>query len=421
MVSQNVLNLVDTAMVGTLGNAALAAVGLGSFANFMSTALILGVSVGVQAMASRRQGEGRLSETAIPLNGGIAVVMAVGLPLSLVLFLLAPEIYGLLNNDPEVVRLGTTYFQVRVSAAVFVGINFAFRGYWNAVDMSKLYMSTLVVMHIINICLNYVLIFGKLGFPELGVQGAAIGTAGSTAIGTLIYFGLGFKHARSAGFLKQLPKWENILALVKISIPNGIQQLFFAAGWLTLYTIIGRVGTAELAAANVLINCMLVAILPGIGLGLGAATLVGQALGRKDKEDAFQWGFDVVKVGLVGLGFLGALMMVFPDLILSIFLTDPVTLEMARLPMRLSGLMMPFEAFGLILMNALLGAGDSKRVMIVSIMTQWGFFLPAAWLIGPILGMGLLEIWICNGIYRIATSAVFVAFWRSRSWAEIKL
>ena len=177
MISQNVLNLVDTAMVGTLGNAALAAVGLGGFALFMFQALILGISTGVQATSSRRKGEGRFDRLAVPLNAALLIVLLAAPVLSAFWYFLTPYIYPYLIADPEVIEQGVPYLQVRTLAIIFVGMNYSFRGYWNAVDHARLYMSTLVVMHGLNIFLNYVLIFGHFGAPALGVYGASVITA----------------------------------------------------------------------------------------------------------------------------------------------------------------------------------------------------------------------------------------------------
>jgi putative MATE family efflux protein len=180
MLSQNVLNLVDTAMVGTLGDAALAGVGLGGFANFLFSAFILGISAGVQAMAARRVGEGRLSETAIPLNGGLLIALVIAVPWSALLITLAWEYFPVLTNDAAVVEQGVPYLRARLFAMFAMGMNFAFRGYWNAVDKSILYMRTLISMHVVNIFLNWVLIFGNLGAPELGAQGAGVASAIAT-------------------------------------------------------------------------------------------------------------------------------------------------------------------------------------------------------------------------------------------------
>ena len=419
MVSQNILNLVDTAMVGVLGNPALAAVGLGGFATFMCQALILGISTGVQTMASRRKGQGRMEEMALPLNAGLKLVVMAAIPLSFFLFFLVAHAYHFLNSDPEVIRLGIPYLQVRVLAIVFVGCNFAFRGYFNAVDLSRIYLRTLLVMHATNICLNYVLIYGKLGFPALGVTGAGIGTSISTMVGTCYYFVMAFKYAKPNGFMQKLPSKQEIRTLIRLSLPNGIQQLFFASGFTMLYWIIGQVGTDELAAANVLINVMLVAILPGIALGLTAATLVGQALGQLDPKGAKQWGWDTAKVSAIGIGLIGIPMWLFPEAILSIFIHSESTIELARLPMMFSGITIPLETVGLVLMNALLGAGDSGRVMRVSIFLQWGFFLPAAYVLGPVLGLGLLSIWIAQGSYRIIQTLFFSFLWHRGTWSKI--
>ena len=419
MVSQNILNLVDTAMVGTLGDAALAAVGLGGFMNFMFIALILGVSTGVQVMTARRKGQGRFDDLALPLNSGLLLV-AMGAPvLSAGLYLAIPSIFPLFNGDPHVVEQGVPYLQARVLAVLFVGCNFAFRGYWNAIDLSRYYMGTLIVMHAINIFLNWVLIFGNLGAPALGVEGAGIASALSTMFGLGIYVWLGYRYARPAGFLRRLPPRDDIVRLFRLSLPTGIQQLFFSTGFVVLFWIIGLVGTRELAAASVLINVMLVALLPGLGLGLAASTLVGQALGRKEPDDAAQWGWDVAKVGAVMMGALGAPLVIWPDPILGVFIHDSATIDVARLPARFMGLSMAIEALGMVLMHSLLGAGDARRVMFVSVGVQWLVFLPLVYLIGPVIGLGLTAIWILQASYRILQSGIFTFFWVQRRWAKI--
>jgi len=421
MVSQNLLNLVDTAMVGFLGDAALAAVGLGGFLTFMCQALILGISTGVQTTAARRKGEGRLDRAVGSLNTALLLVLLVAPVLSLILIQLVAPAFPYLNSDAAVVEQGVPYLQIRVAAIVFVGMNFAFRGYWNALDMSRLYMSTLIVMHLSNIVLNYVFIFGNFGAPRLGVTGAGLASALSMAIGTIIYFYLGFRHARKQGFLRHLSDKHETRSLIRISIPSGVQQLFFAASFVVMFWIIGRIGTPELAVANVLINVTLFAILPGLGLGLACTTLVSQAMGRGTIDDAYQWGWDIAKVSLVLLTVLGMPMWLVPDLVSSIFLHEEATKELARWPMRLVGLTMPIEALGIAFMHSLLGAGDARRVMFISIGFQWLLFLPLAYLVGPVLGLGLLGIWILMGGSRALQSLTFLMAWKVGRWRHIRV
>ncbi len=422
MVSQNVMNLIDTAMVGHLGKEALAAVGLASFVTFMSQAFLTGLGSGVQAVAARRVGEGREGEAALPLNGALLLSLLLGVVITAALYALAPKLFPYLVDDPAVVAHGVPYWRARLLAVVAVGVNFSFRGFWNGVDLSKLYMRTLIVMHVSNIALNYVLIYGKLGFPALGAEGAGIGTAISTWLGTATYFVLGLRHGRTRGFLRALPSRETLVTILRLSTPTGVQQLFFSGGLTALFWIIGQVGTVELAAANVLMNIMLVAILPGLGFGMASASLVGQALGRKQPADARQWGWDVVKVACVAMGCLGLPMIAFPEAVLSVFVDESEATSVvaaASLPLRLFGLTVAIEGVSRVLQFSLLGAGDTRRVMVVSTLLQWGVLLPAAYLVGPLLGFGLLAIWFVQIGHNLLGALVFTSLWRGEGWQKI--
>ncbi len=421
MTSQNILNLVDTAMVGALGPTALAGVGMASFLNFMAVAMIIGLSSAVQATAARRVGEGRLDEAGVPLNGGLLLSLAFGIPAALALWFLSEDLMAALVDDPQVVAQGAPYFQARAVVIAAVGMNFAFRGFWSATHNTKLYMRTLLIMHVTNVLLNYALIFGHFGFPPLGTLGAGLGTAVSIVLGTVIYFLLAARHASEAGFLARLPSPSQLRALLRLGLPASVQQFLFAAGFTALFWIIAKVGTNELAVANVLINITLVAILPGIGFGIAAATLAAQALGRGDPDDAYRWAWDVVRVGSVVFCALGGLMVFLPAPILAVFLREPPLIELGMWPLRLVGLGILVDGAGLVLMQALLGAGASAVVMRVAVITQWGVFLPIAYMLGPVWGHGLVAIWLAMMLYRGAQALIFAQIWRRRAWALIEV
>lgn len=421
MVSQNVLNLVDTLMVGSLGDAALAAVGIASFANFMCTAFITGLGAGVQAMAARRLGEEQHDATGVPLNGGLLLAIGLGLPLGAALFAGAPLLMSLLVHQKPVVRLAVPYLQARLVAMVAIGMNFAFRGYWNGVNRSALYFRTLIIMHVCNIALNYVLIYGKLGAPALGSTGAGVASTIATWVGTLTYVGLGLRHARSAGFLRGLPDRRTMLTMLRLAIPSGLQQLFFATGMTAFFAIIGLVGTAELAASNVLLNLLLVALLPAMGFGLASASLVGQALGRGDADDARRWAWDVARLAAVVVTVIVLPGLVMPDLVLGAFLHDATTRLMAHTPLRIVALGMPLDAVGIVLMQSLTGAGDTRSVLVVSVGLQWLLNLPGAYLVGPLLGGGLVGIWLVQLAYRLLTAGVFAGLWHHGRWRKIQV
>lgn len=421
MLSQNILNLVDIAMVGRLGDAALAATGVGSFFNYLSVAAVIGLATGVQATAARRIGQGRDTDAALPLNGGLILALLLGVILSVILINLTPVVFNILSDDPEVVKQGTPYLQVRLLALAAVGMNFSFRGYWSAVHLTRLYFQTIICMHVINIFLNWVLIFGNLGAPELGVYGAGLATTISIFVGLLLHFLFALKYARPAGFMRGLPVRRELWRQVQISIPASIQQMFFAGGMVVLIWILGQIGTSEMAAANVLLTLGLVLMLPALGIGIACSTLVSNALGRNDPADAERWGWQASFLVFVANTTIGLLLIALARPVLGLFLQDAATLQLAYVPLVISAIIIGVDTAGMVLVNALLGAGASTRVMIISVVSQWIVFLPLAWVIGPVLGYGLLGVWLIQAVYRVAQTIVLAGSWRSDFWKVIEV
>ena len=421
MLSQSVLNLVDAAMVGSLGEAALAGVGLGGYANFVIIALVMGLGVGVQATVARRRGEGRNEQLAAPLNHGLFIAALLSLPLMLLCWFNAEHIIGLLSDDGDVIAIGSDYFQWRTLAVIAVGWNFAYRGYWNGIRQTGRYLQILVAMHVFNVVISYGLIFGHFGLPEMGAAGSGLGTSIAMFLGTGMYFLLTWHTGRRHGFMRSLPSLTDIRFMLRLSVPNSLQQFFFATGVTALFWIIGQIGTAELAIAHVLVNLALLLILPGVGLGMAATTLVSHSLGEQQPQEAYRWGWDVVRVAVVTLFIMGLPFWLVPELILQAFTRDPELLALGIWPLRITGLGMTLDAIALVLTQALLGAGASRTVMSVNLGSQWLIFLPCAYLAGPILGGGLLAVWLLQSLYRVMTSVIFAIMWERKHWADIQI
>ena len=421
MISQNVLNLVDTAMVGSLGDIALAGTGMGGFANFMAVSLLFGFSAGVQAMVARRMGAGETKSLAEPLHAALFWACITGVVLTVFYVSLTPTLFPFLHPDPEVSSIGVPYLQARLLGLTAAGFNMSFRGYWNGIGKPSLYFRTLVFMHTINIFLNWVLIFGNLGVEAYGATGAGMASAIATWCGALFYFFQASYISKEHGIFRIWPSRDIQKRVLALSIPNSIQTLFFSSGMMALFWIIGRVGTAETAAANVLINIMLVAILPGIAFGMSAATLSGQALGRKENNDAYQWGLDVSKVAICLMSSIGLFMALFPHFILSGFIHEPSTIVLAQIPLQIFGATIFVDGIGVVFQHGLMGVGATKTSMKVVISLQWGFFLPAAYFVGPVMGFGILGIWIMHALYRASQAVVFAIIWHRRKWMAISV
>jgi Na+-driven multidrug efflux pump len=179
-------------------------------------------------------------------------------------------------------------------------------------------------------------------------------------------------------------------------------------------------GTPELAATKVIIDIMLGGILPGIGFGLAAASLAGQALGRGHAEDAKRWGWDVTKMAVLFVGALSIPAVLVPEWLLSGFIHEPSTLALAKNPLRLVAVFLALDAVGMVLMNALMGVGDTKRVMFIGTGFQWMLFLPAVYVIGSVMGLGLVAVFAAQVIYRGFQSLTFALMWRGGRWQSIE-
>ncbi|SEI64658.1 putative efflux protein, MATE family [Allopseudospirillum japonicum] len=411
MLSQSLLNLVDAALVGQLGEIALAGVGIGGYITFMLTALLMGLSSGVQAQVAGLNGARRYSERARPLNAGIVLALALGIPLTSIGYLHADTLVALLSQDLQVQTLASDYLALRAFAFLPVAINLCFRGYWNGIHQAGLYLKIILLMHGTNVILTWWLIQGGLGIPPLGVQGAALGTSLSVTLGCILWTWLTWKRACPSGFVFKPPSWALIWKTSQRALPTSVQQALFAAGYAVLFWILGQIDAASVAIGHVLVNLSLLLILPAVGLGMAAMTLVGHSLGARAFQQAYLWGWDVTYVAFGLLLLLSLPLFLYPDVIVALFLTDPGLQASAIFPLQLTALMIVLDTGALVFNQALQGIGAHKAAMQLALSLQWGLFLPLAWWLGVYLGYGLLGIWWLQLAYRGLHSCGFIWLW----------
>jgi len=411
MISQNVVNVVDTAMVGRVGTTALASVGLGSFLHFFFAAFLMGSAVGVQALCARWRGAGR-EDYAVPLNGGLSFAIGLGVPLYLIFSSSAPWFMELTSDEPAVIESGSAYLQARLIGLVAIGANFAFRSYWSAVERASLYFYTIITVHLTNIALNWLLIFGNLGFPELGVEGAGLGTGISMWVGVVMHLGFALKYARPHGFLSRLPSREDWETLLKMALPSGVERTLFALGMTTFMSLIGWISAEALAASNVILNLFLVAILPAMGFGIASATFVARSIGAGEPHEARHWQRAVSAWALGALTLIALPFGFASAWVASSFTSDPMTAQMISDTLRLMALILPIEASHMVVYQSLLGLGDNRFVMGITLSAQWLFTLPIVYLIATSWGGGLWWAWATHFMMRAGQCLSYHLRWR---------
>ncbi|NAO97164.1 MULTISPECIES: MATE family efflux transporter [unclassified Halomonas] len=415
MLSQSMLNLIDAVLVGHLGEVALAGVGVGGYAMFMLSALVFGLSSSVQSQTAQREGAAH-ADIAHPLNSGLVIGLVVGLPLSVWAWWQAPLLIGLISQADDVQSVAVDYFRWRVVSLMAIALTLCFRGYWNGRQQTHLYLRIIVAVHLINVAASAGLIYGFAGLPKMGASGAGAGTTLSLFIGLIVWCWVSIKSPFVQHFLTRMPCLATLRTTLVLAAPHSLQQFLFAAGYAVLIWLLSQLGTASVAVGHVLINLSLLLILPGVGIGVAAMSLVGEALGRDAQHEAHRWGLDALRVAWLLLLVLALPMLVIPEQVLGIFFSSSELVALGKLPLQITGVMIVLDAAALVLAQALMGAGAQRTVMMLTLGMQWLLFLPLAWWVGIGLDQGLLGIWLMQLLYRLINSAGFLWVWQRRRW-----
>jgi len=418
--STNLMTFVDTLMVSQLGEAALGGVGIGGQLFFLLLALALGLTASVQAMIARRVGEQRLDLTGRVLNAGLLLAILAGLILLSVGYLATPVAVRLISGSPLVAEQVVAYLSMRLPSLLLMSLTLTFRSYWVGVNLAKWSMVSIVALSLANILFNYFLIFGNFGAPQMGVAGAGLGSTLAVLVGLFVNLGFALKLASKNGFLRGLPPKKDIRNILKVAAPESLRQMLFSLGVVALYLLIGQIGTKELAAFHVVISICLIAYIPHIGISGAATTLVGEALGRINAEDAKTWGWQVSNLGLVVLTLIGLVIVFFPLPLLGLFFVDQGTVAITVIPLQLAVFAHVLDGYSKVLAGALVGAGATRIAMQLTLFPQYLILLPIL-AISVFVGFGLsVAMTIFLGASAI-TAMLFASAWHREKWNGIKL
>ena len=413
--------LIDLAMVGRLGTKAMAALGLSVFGHTFILASVEGLTPSVRGIVARRRGAGSTEPKCLPLNAGLLIALVVGTPLAITFSVLSPFFFALVSSDPDVTRIGIPFFRTLCLTIPAVGMHNTFNGHWTGVERPRVYMLIVLFMTCINTILNYALIFGHFGAPALGATGAAISTAVSLYLGVTINCVILHSCFRNDGFLNTKPGRSLVLRIFQLGLPINITRFFLGAGYVVFLRFMGQVGTAELAAANVLVRVTMVLSIVATSLGMASATLVSRTVGEGDLSGAARWGWSAGKLGFSAITLMGLPISLFPEAFLSIFISDPHTISISIIPMRLEAAMAGILGLMYIFGYTLNSLGEGKQIMKIVLTMQWLFFLPAVWFVGPYLHYGLLQLWLIQIAYELLATVLITGLWIGGRWKTIKI
>ena len=411
--------ITDLIMVGRLSAYAVAAVGLGLQSLMFMFAILTLFHVGTSALLSRFAGAQRWRRASVGLSTLLRFALLVSLPAAVGWYFFSSHIYAWFGTAQQVAALGRDYVQVLTLMMPFVFMKLVFVSALNAAGDTKTPMKVKIISILLNIFFNYLLIFGKFGFPALGVMGAAVGTVIVNILELSVYIWLYWRR-----HTPYMPMWVYSKTLLrralKVGIPASIERTLTFGSFMLFTAIIAHYGTAVLAGYQIGLRVEGLAFMPGIGFTIAAMALMGQGLGAKKPEQSREDVILVLKYASGLMFLLSFFMIFFPEKIVSIFTDDIETIKEASLYLRIVGISQIPLAFNFVLSGALRGAGDTKRTLKINLISLWFVRILPAFLLSWYFHDILL-------VYLAMISDTFVkAIWLWRTfdkgaWQKIKV
>ncbi len=412
------LIIIDMIMVGSLGVDQVAAVGLG-----LQFLMVLGVvmtlfSVGGNAIIARLKGSGRIYKANVTLYNLIGIVFVLSIVTMILVIPNVYEIYLLLQVTPEVAQFGVDYFQTVAFGFVLMFFDTLFFTYFSAMGNTTFSLYIKLISAVINIILNYALIFGHFGAPALGVKGAAIATVIAVGINVLIYIVI-LNRSRIYGIVPLFSP-RIIKEVYKIGMPASIERGIASFSFMFFVAIIAGYSTESLAGYQIGLRIEGIAFMPGFGFSVAAMTLMGQYLGAKDPAGAKEAVRITSWIAAGFMGFVGIFMVAVPEYAIYFFTQDPRTTQEAAIYLRLVGISQVPLAMMFVLSAGLRGAGAVRITMIVSITSLWSLRILPSY-VASYVSDDILWVYVVMTIETFVKGALFYFIFKSGSWKKIKV
>lgn len=358
--------LIDLIMIGSLGVAALAAVGLGlQFLMVLNVVMTLYV-VGGNAVIARHIGSRRFHRANIVFFNLFILAMLLSVFALLVGYAWSEQFYLWMGTGKEVARLGESYFGTLSWGMPFIFLDALFFNVLSAAGKTQASLYIKAASAGLNILLNYALIFGHFGFDAMGVQGAAIATIISYAFNVGIYALLISRDSSVLRFYLYF-SLSSLKSVFKVGLPASLERLITVSAFMVFVMVISKYGTEALAGYQVGLRIEGLAFMPGFGFSIAAMALVGQSLGAKNSTAAHNDTITITKIAALFMGFVGVFLVFFPEFFAQFFTRDEKTIELASLYLRLVGLSQVPLAVTFVLSGALRGAGATKTTLLINV------------------------------------------------------
>jgi putative MATE family efflux protein len=422
-VAQNIIALTDTAFLGHLSEIALGAAAIATIFYFAVVMLGWGFGLGTQIVIARRFGEGNYARVGKTFDHALYFLLILSILLLGFMQIQAPPILKEIVQSDAIFQASTDYISVRAWGILFACVNLLFRAFYIGIAKTKVISWSTAFMAVINIFLDYALIFGELGLPEMGIKGAALASVIAEACVLIFFLIYTFKKTPLNKYkLFAFPKIDKDLytRLLKVSFPMMVQNFLALSCWFVFFLLVEKMGERELAISNIIRSIYVLIMVPVWAFASAANTLVSQVLGEGEPKEVIPVIFRTIKLSFLAVLALVGVSLLSPELVISIYTEEPsLILETKPVLYVIFGAALLFP-IAITLFQGVSGTGNTFHAMLIEIVVL-ACYLGGVYTLIEVFELPISGVWISEYFY-----AGFLAFgsWlylRFANWKESKI
>lgn len=425
---QTAVQYIDTAMVGSLGTQATAAVGATSTINWLLSSTISALGVGFLAYISQACGSGDKEKAARASSQAVMVTLLVGSLFTVLALSLSGLVPVWMQVDPEIRELTGRYFFILYSPMLLRAATIIFGTMLRAVGDTRTPMRIGIWVNVINVVLNFLLIYPTGNYFGITVPGAGMGVTGA-AIASAIAFAAGgimitialWRHPvitpKGQSFK---PDWTVLRPCLKVALPNALQRFGTSLGYVAFAAMINSLGDVSTAAHTIANTVESAFYIPGYGMQTAAATLAGNAYGARDEKRIRDLGKMILMIEVSLMLLSGALLFVFAPDMMRLFSTDAQVILLGATVLQMVAVSEPFYGVSIIIEGMMQGMGKTMMPFICNIIGMWGVRIVGTFLCTQHLGMGLISAWGCMIGHNMLLFMLFVSYYLSGKWNPLR-
>jgi len=409
--------VVDTMMVGQFGGKdSVSAVGLASeiIYTFSNIFIAMGISISIISFVARHIGAKNFSEAKNYAVNGIFIGIIISVSISFLLFVFSKKLLLIAGAEGNVLNLGTIFIQIASIGIMFSMIMNVLNAILRAQGNTKTPMIAASIVIIINIILDWILIYGRFGLPALGAKGSAIATITAQFIGFLfiIFY---YKQYKILGIkIKEIFKFEKdiLFNILKLAFPASLQEAAFDISRLVSIFMIMHLGTVAFAANQITTTIESISFMPGWGFAIAATTMSGQMVGAKKYDLAKKYTNISAIFAITIMSIMSLLFLFIPGVLIKSFIQDPEVISIGIFCLMVASIEQPFMAIGMVYGGGIKGSGNTKTPFLISAISSWLIRIPLMYIVIYVLKLGVVAVWFVTSIQWLFESITMYIYFK---------